>query len=739
MTGARQPQGNLFNDPVVAATTININDRCLIRAENDYRIVVVAGIALAHYAIKDRMAEAYAMVGLIEQGWASQKQVAGAFGCSSRSIRRYQRRLADGGIAALVRAGGYPSGRRRLSQAREQLIHHLKIEGISNKEIARRLGVTPKAIRKLLKRMGWCDQGPEQIRLPVPAPRGDPNLSAFSNVEDGNLPVSFDMDPADRRVDRLLAYLGVLDDAAPLFRSSTRVRGGGVLLAIPALVQSGVFSVARKIYGSIGPAFYGLRNTFVALLIMALLRIKRPEALKEHSPDDLGRILGLDRAPEVKTLRRKLSRLAALSRAAELGRALAQKRVAERGAAMGFMYVDGHVRVYHGKRTLPKTHVARRRLAMSATTDYWVNDSLGDPLFVVTAEANAGMVKMLPIILEEVRTLVGERRITVAFDRGGFSPKLFLKLISEGFDVLTYRKGRTSRIPRSRFTCYDTEIDGFQVSYQLADQGVRLLNGKLRMRQVTRLGEDGHQTPILTSRRDLSAAEVAFRMFERWRQENFFKYLREEYALDALVDYNIVPDNPFREVPNPKRLQIAAELQRARAEFDRITAEYGAEAFMNADQPHPTMKTFKAAHQKLAQTVRAAFDRITKLERKRDGIPARIPVGDFKNEVVKLDPERKLLTNLIKMVAYQAESDLVHIITRHYKRAHDEGRTLIQSAFAASADIVVSDTELRVNIAPLSSPHRTHAIAALCEDLNRSQATFPGSKLRLRFSVASSK
>ena len=160
---------------------------------------------------------------------------------------------------------------------------------------------------------------------------------------------------------------------------------------------------------------------------------------------------------------------------------------------------------------------------------------------------------------------------------------------------------------------------------------------------------------------------------------------------------------------------------------------------MNADQPHPTMKTFKAAHQKLAQTVRAAFDRITKLERKRDGIPARIPVGDFKNEVVKLDPERKLLTNLIKMVAYQAESDLVHIITRHYKRAHDEGRTLIQSAFAASADIVVSDTELRVNIAPLSSPHRTHAIAALCEDLNRSQATFPGSKLRLRFSVASSK
>ena len=63
------------------------------------------------------------------------------------------------------------------------------------------------------------------------------------------------------------------------------------------------------------------------------------------------------------------------------------------------------------------------------------------------------------------------------------------------------------------------------------------MKGKLRLRQVTRLSEDGHQTPILTSRRDLSAVEVAYRMFARWRQENFFKYLREQYALDALVDY----------------------------------------------------------------------------------------------------------------------------------------------------------------------------------------------------------
>ncbi len=124
-------------------------------------------------------------------------------------------------------------------------------------------------------------------------------------------------------------------------------------------------------------------------------------------------------------MRRKLTRLAGLGRATEFGRRLAQRRVRDFSDAMAFLYIDGHVRAYHGKRTVPKTHVARMRIAMPATSDYWVNDVTGEPVFVVTAEANAGMVKMLPPLCRDIRALVGERRVTVVFDRGGWSPKLF--------------------------------------------------------------------------------------------------------------------------------------------------------------------------------------------------------------------------------------------------------------------------------------------------------------------------
>src|SRR6185437_13264716 len=505
----------------------------------------------------------------------------------------------------------------------------------------------------------------------------------------------------------------------------------------PALLQTGVLDAARDVYGGLGPAFYGLRTSLVTMLLMGLLRIKRPEGLKEHAPDDLGRLLGLDRAPEVKTLRRKLARLAAAERATDFGRALAERRVAARGAALGFLYVDGHVRVYHGKRTLPKAHVTQMRIALPATTDYWVNDVAGEPLFVVTAEANAGMVKMLPGLLDEVRRLIGERRVTIVFDRGGWSPRLFQQILAAGFDILTYRKGRSRRVPRSRFHAREATLDGREVRYVLADQRIRLLKGKLRLRQVTRLSDDGqHQTAIVTSRLDLSDVEIAFRMFERWRQENFFKYLGEEYALDALVDYQVEPADPTRDVPNPRWNALDAELRAARAHAARLAALYGIEAFGNQESLRRTMRGFKIAHASQNREIVAALEHLAALEAKRAAVPRRVPVQDVvEGQVIKLAVERKHLTNLLKMVAYQAEGDLVRAVAPHYKRADDEGRTLIQAALASAADLQVTDTELRLTLAPQSSPHRTRAIAALCDDLNRNPTRFPGTRLTLCFAI----
>ena len=734
-----------------------INDRCMIRSKDGHSVVVVSGMVLTQYGERDRIAEAHAMVNLVDQGWADQNDVAHAFGCSVRTVRRHQQRFEEGGMAALGHGRGYPCGRTRMRRSRRRTIHRLKAEGHSQREVARMLGMSEKAVRKALRRMGWKRAEAPPLQ-PSPmgmesassvktatdaadvaahmaaAPSADPKLSAFSSAAPS--PASLDSDPRDRRLDRVFARLGLLDDAAPLFGSRSEVPRAGVLLAIPALVGSGIFGCAQEVYGSIGPAFFGLRTTIMTLLLMALWRIRRPEGLKEHSPADLGCVLGVDRAPEVKTLRRKLVHLAAMGKATTLGHALAQRRVARRGDALGFLYVDGHVRVYHGTRRLPKAHVARMRLSMPATSDYWVNDSAGDPVFVMTAEANAGLAKMLPPVLAEIRALVGPRRVTVVFDRGGYSPKLFQHIVAAGFDLLTYRKGRVPRVPLRCFREHRIRVEGRQIRYVLADREVRLLKGALRLRQVARLTDTGHQTPILTSRRDLSPAWVAYRMFDRWRQENFFKYLREEYALDALADYAVVPDDPTREVPNPAWARVDAQCGQALALLCRLQSEYGMGALANTEQRRPTMRGFKIAHGTLARQIRDAERRVAHLRRRRATVPRRVPVQSLTPDpVIKLAPETKHLTNLVKMVAYQAESELLRIVTHHYRRADDEGRTLIQSALSSTADMRVTSREIRVTLAPQSSPHRTRAIAALCDTLNESATRFPGSKLRLRFAV----
>ena len=132
------------------SNTVVINARCSFRIEADQRVIVVAGLPVHHYRAEDAVAEAYAMVFLVESGFAQQTDVARAFERSVRTIRRYQERYAHGGMAALGREEGWRRGRRRISGKRLRSIEMLKSQGMSNRAIAHRLGVSENAIRKLV-------------------------------------------------------------------------------------------------------------------------------------------------------------------------------------------------------------------------------------------------------------------------------------------------------------------------------------------------------------------------------------------------------------------------------------------------------------------------------------------------------------------------------------------------------------------------------------------------------------
>ncbi len=109
---------------------------------------------------------------------------------------------------------------------------------------------------------------------------------------------------------RVAASTGAMSEAPPRFDEPlSAVAGGGVLAALPALLKEGLLEHADR-FLSLPKGYYGLTSVLLMLAFLFMARIRNPEALRHEAPGERGAVLGLDRCPEVKTLRRKIRALA---------------------------------------------------------------------------------------------------------------------------------------------------------------------------------------------------------------------------------------------------------------------------------------------------------------------------------------------------------------------------------------------------------------------------------------------
>jgi len=306
-----------------------------------------------------------------------------------------------------------------------------------------------------------------------------------------------------RTLERVAAAVGMLDGAPIEFERVQDVPDGGVLFALPALLENGLLSGTDKIF-TMPEGFYPIETIFLLLALMALARISSLEALRYVVAGEWGKLLGLDRIPEVRTLRKKISQLCSPERRAERwSNQLARQWMADSGQSAGVYYADGHVRLYHGKLTaLPRRYVARERLCLRGTTDYWVNAMDGRPFFVVSRAVDPGLLSVLredivPRLLAyatgqpSVEALAADRllsRFSIVFDREGYSPGFFFEMKELRIAVLTYHKFPAAEWSQKEFQAREvTLVHGQKVSLQLAERGVRLSNG-LWVREVRQRG-----------------------------------------------------------------------------------------------------------------------------------------------------------------------------------------------------------------------------------------------------------
>jgi len=700
--------------------------------ERDRLVLFNASGPIYQCKVDDRVAVRLGAVLAIDLGLAGVSVVGDALGLHRSTLHRVRKQYAAGGVEALAGKKRGPKGPHKLTSAALGRAQGVLDSGGSQRSAAERVGVSEFAIRHAIKR-GLLTVAKSK-RAEKAAPDSTELLTGPRDRASVDQTCALGV-ATKRETDRVLAATGKLVEAEPEFEAVESVTGAGVLLALPALLHEGLCEVGSEVYGKLSNGFFGLRSVLLTLAFMALLRIKTPEQLTEHAPGELGILLGLDRAPEVKTLRRKLREMGQQQLADIFKRRFTERWVKAAPKELALLYIDGHVRPYHGrKHSLPKLYVQQRGRPMPGTKDFHVNDRRADPLLFVTAEATEGLLETLESsLLPEVRRLVGpQRRVTIAFDREGWSPESFARWKEQGFYVLTYRKGKQSRWQSRFFSVVKGQVGGEKVKYRLAERKVKLTNG-LEVREIRRLTDDGHQTAVITTNDKLPLLAVAHRMFSRWRQENFFRYMRHEFALDHLCTHQVEPADPKRIVPHPERAQLEKKLRSVRAARTRLL-----ERALKLTPGKTTRVDGRQVDEvELDQLMLKRESEARKLSARIAKLPKNVPIDEVlePEQVVRLERERKVIVDAIKLTAYRAESALARLVEPFFKRHEDEARKFLKSIFTATADIIPDQRNRRLTVRfhGLASPRATRALGELCALVNEDAPLYPGSDLRLHF------
>jgi hypothetical protein len=550
---------------------------------------------------------------------------------------------------------------------------------------------------------------------------------------------------ASRVDERILASQGLLTQATVEFETNESVSYAGVLFALPALLTQGLLDKADKVFKPLSNGYYSLRQVLLIVSFMALCRIKNPEQLKNYAPGELGKLLGLDRCPEVKCLRAKINAIVNQDKTEQYQQELSSQWINQQGTL--FFYSDGHVRVYNGnKATLPKKYVARQKLCLTGTTEFWFNDEAGSPISVFIGDLSErlkdGILETIPQLIEHTRTLVSRQelednpkkpRFNIIFDREVYEPAFFKKLWEDRIAVITYRKNVKDKWDENDFKEHDYQYKSKNVRLNICCKDIEL--DGCPMREVRVLTETGHQTAVITTNFELPVMEIAIRMFKRWNQENCFRYMIMDFDIDHLIEYGYETLNKELEVVNPEYARLSYMIKKKREREQRLNAQLLGKLLELSDLPLENAGPLERFIATIQQKVMEVQTEIKQLVDKRSPIKSRVKLGEMPEEkrYNRLIKGSKLFMNIIKIIAYRAETALFNNLPGIYANAEKEGRMLLKEIFTTPADIIPNYQKqtLTIRLHPLSTHRAYKAAEELFKLLNQSEIIYPDTKMKL--------
>ncbi len=742
--------------PAAAAILEGMPDpRHLRRVEADGTTWILAGsTVISCYPSADAAMRNVAVAVARQLGFPG-KAVAAVMGLTENYVATLHRRGLREGTAGLVRPSGRPPG---LPAAAWERAARWRAGGASEAEIARRLGVAQSTVSRRLagggqQQLPWPAQAPAEPEEPA----GEPEEPAGKPAEPGGPAGQPAAGPAAPEAEPGADTAGG-QPAAPAPGTGLMPRPAQDRVALPGagLARAGTgehpsryagamllhsywdrIGAAVILSAALPPGLSRQRYDDLALLTVTAaafaLGASSAEGTKHLVPADTGILAGIGRLPELRTLRPRLAAIADGCDPLALQRQLAAAMLHADAPGLHVYYVDDHFVPYEGARPVPKGWNTKRRHAQPGRADTVVSDYQGRAVCFATGDPS-GLAATLPGALAQLRQVLGPGApVLFGFDRGGSYPVAFRAIRAQHADWVTWRRAPLAPVTAAPRRYWAARGDGGPAEVlHLADETVTIKDYG-QCRQIT-LFEDGSPAlQVLTSDPGAPAAALLAWLRCRWRIENLFKYLEDNYGIHWLCDYHAGTEDDTHLTGNPDRKAGRARLRNAQAAL--AAAERDLAGVISSPELSAAAKN--KAIPPAEKQITKARDAVTAATAALKGIPARLPANQITPGAQKaiLATRRRSLQMVLRLLAAAAEHWLATRLN-DYLRDSNEYRAITRNLLHLSGQITCIPAAITVTLDAPAPPRLARALALLLDETNTTPPRMPGDRRPITYRLA---
>jgi hypothetical protein len=535
------------------------------------------------------------------------------------------------------------------------------------------------------------------------------------------------------------------------------------------LVSAPVLAAVAQVVEPAEPLF----KQWLASLLIGALNIEQTKFLNWP---DLSRLLGtVTRFPFPQ--RQGLERVATQANIEALARFNAQQVEAD---AQNQFYFDPHTKHYTGQQNVLEGWCPAIRWADKAMHSDFIHTVSGEPLYFETTDNFADLRQRFFEVVQHCRQVMKwpqDRVLTFIVDRGIFAKEVFEKVRADpALHLVTWEKGYqrqnwpppggiSGSIVMERARNHAEDIRSYHLEYwdrtwpkdeRLRQIVVQATNPQGRVIQVSILSDDAKAL----------AAQIVRLMFNRWLQENDFKYLDKHFGINQITSYGVTGYEELRQevqdrqVLSAERKALGGQKRELRAKQIRLLllqakGEHEAaqrqqrigelEKQTSGTEGDRELAGLRRAQSRWESTRSARQEQIQTLSKELGEVEAKTGQTQLtesrlermiEEKMVRLDPDKKRLMDSLRVIArnvfYKALQPFKKAYN-NYRDDHDQFRQLIQ----ASGVLETQPDQILVHLMPRAtySPQLRRIISVVLEAINAQNPVLPdgsGRQLKLR-------